>query len=55
MAETTRTSPDATFGVVHDAEPSAMLLAGFAEFGMAGLTAADSLADQLAESVTIDR
>ena len=55
MAETTRTSPDATFGVVHNAEPSATLLAGFTEFGMAGLTAADSLADQLAESVTIDR
>ena len=55
MAETTRTGPDATFGVVHDAEPSATLLAGFAEFGMTGLTAADSLVDQLAESVTIDR
>ncbi|EMA49351.1 MULTISPECIES: proteasome assembly chaperone family protein [Halococcus] len=47
MAETTRTSPDATFDVVHDAEPPETLLAGFAEFGMAGLTAADSLVDQL--------
>jgi uncharacterized protein len=55
MAETSRSSPDATFDVVHDAEPSATLLAGFAEFGMAGLTAADSPVDRLVETVTIDR
>jgi uncharacterized protein len=36
-----------TFDVVHDSEPAETLLAGFSEFGLAGLTAVDYLIDQL--------
>jgi uncharacterized protein len=35
------------FDVVHDSEPAETLLAGFSEFGLAGLTAVDYLIDQL--------
>ena len=38
---------DATFHIKHDTEPSATLVAGFASFGLAGLTAVDFLVDQL--------
>lgn len=38
---------DPTFEVVYDGEPGSTLLAGFSEFGLAGLTAADYLVDQL--------
>lgn len=36
-----------TFDVVHETDPSDVLLAGFAEFGLAGLTAVDYLVNQL--------
>lgn len=36
-----------TFDVVHETDPSEVLLAGFSEFGLAGLTAVDYLVDQL--------
>lgn len=38
---------DPTFDVVADEPPESTLLAGFSEFGLAGLTAADYLVDQL--------
>lgn len=37
----------ASFQVTHDTAPSASLVAGFSSFGLAGLTAADYLTDQL--------
>jgi len=37
----------ADFTVTHETEPSDVLLAGFSEFGLAGLTAVDYLIDQL--------
>lgn len=36
-----------TFEIVHDTTPSETLVAGFSEFGLAGLTAVDYLVDQL--------
>jgi uncharacterized protein len=39
--------PEPAFEVTHDAEPGETLLAGFSQFGLAGLTAADYLVDHL--------
>lgn len=36
-----------SFSIEHDPEPSGVLLAGFAEYGLAGLTAVDFLVDHL--------
>ncbi|MUW13839.1 proteasome assembly chaperone family protein [Halorubrum sp. CBA1125] len=41
------TSPEPTFSVTHDSEPSKTLIAGFSSFGLAGLTAVDYLVDNL--------
>ena len=38
---------DPAFTVSHDGEPSSTLIAGFSQFGLAGLTAVDYLVDQL--------
>ena len=43
---------DASFAVTHDAEPAGSLLAGFSQFGLAGLTAVDYLVDHLDLSET---
>lgn len=40
------------FDIVHEADPSEVLLAGFSEFGLAGLTAVDYLVDRLDLSET---
>jgi uncharacterized protein len=40
-----RPSPD--FQITHERDPSETLLAGFSSFGLAGLTAVDSLVDHL--------
>lgn len=47
MPNGTLSGPETTFDVVHNAAPSETLLAGFSEFGLAGLTAVDYLVDQL--------
>ncbi|MFB6130692.1 MAG: proteasome assembly chaperone family protein [Salinigranum sp.] len=39
--------PRATFTITHERKPSTTLVAGFASFGLAGLTAANFLVDQL--------
>ena len=44
--DSTRTRQE-SFTITHDAEPSTTLVAGFASFGLAGVTAADFLVDQL--------
>lgn len=40
-------TPEATFQVTHDTEPSETLIAGFASYGLAGLTAASFVVDEL--------
>lgn len=41
-----------TFDIVHDGPPESALLAGFSEFGLAGLTAVNYLVDQLSVEQT---
>lgn len=47
MPNGTLGGPETTFDVVHEVAPDETLLAGFAEYGLAGLTAVDYLVDQL--------
>lgn len=42
-----RTSADPTFTFTHDGEPSNTVIAGFSQFGFAGLTAVDYIVDHL--------
>lgn len=47
MVADSRVAPDAVFEVTHEAEPTETLLAGFSNFGLAGLTAVDYLVNHL--------